>query len=143
MSHKPNCRNLHDNDEVRYNFGGGGSRKKSGLGIIPTQKFTTIVLVSDDEELQEEIMDDDGGGEMDDFEIFNGDNIDVVVPEEGTPYQMEQDRLKVQELIEDKEFTDIFMKELVKPLLDPTYKYPKISIMVSDILNKDLLWCCK
>jgi hypothetical protein len=139
MSHKTPARSLHgedDDDNNAFVMGGGhfnpNDNKRPSMGIVSTSKFAILDLLQD--------TDDNVGGD-DFFYSCGGDDLDNEEGEDDGDQQATGEELtsaeishlavqqpSLEELIQDQEFKDSNVRNRV---LDPSYKYPKISVMVS------------
>jgi hypothetical protein len=142
MSHKVNSRSLHETDDVAA-FGGSLSTKKTNpLSIVSTAKFAAYCVSTVGCAADEQLMMDDCGfdDDIDPYginetqeEVEDPRNIPPELLTDAEVFELEVQRRTLDEQLQDEEFVDSFMTNVRKPALDCTYKYPKISIMVSYI----------
>jgi hypothetical protein len=143
MSHKTPARSLHgeedDDDNNAFVMGGGhfnpNDNKRPSMGIVSTSKFAILDLLQDtDDNVGDDDFFYDCGGDDPDNEEGEDDGDQQATAEELTSAQISHLAVQthsIEELIQDQEFKDNYFSNVRKPALDPSYKYPKISVMVS------------
>jgi hypothetical protein len=142
MSYKINARSIHCEENGNDGrFVGSSSNRRHSLGITSTDRFATLnVFYENDNEDQFDNYDED-------FDLCDDNNGEMDMEENNAPDVMAElntQKQSLEEQMQNDEFLDDFIADVKQPILDSSYKYPRISVMVistSDLFVSTVFYC--
>jgi hypothetical protein len=149
MAHLPNPIHLHGGN-YEVSFGSASSIPKprsttNSSTVVSTNKFSTLEFYAcqrGGDETEEVATNDENFGDVDEDEYdqfsAESDNIEPEVEKSNFTseelFQQELERRALEDESEENAFREEFLSDVLKPVLDSSYKYPTVSVMVLFII---------